>query len=628
MAQNSTDYLRFSAYSLKELITRKLAADTKFTDQVYEGSNLAVLIDIVCYMYQCMLYNLNNAAAEAMWTDTKIYENINRLAKMIGYCPKGASPATAVFTVEFDSDTSGIDTILPKYSVIDTKLTDDNGKKIFYSTVEDSEITDKSDASLLFYNGIWKLYSTVYVSSGEQFQTLLLDQLTSDDEKQTYVPLEFIHVYIAQSSDDEFIQWSRVEQSLFASNNVSNGSKIYSKDDNIFNVRLNENKQYEIYFGNGFTGNIPKKGSLIYVFYLDSNGPLGKIALEDVQNAKIKHDSAVLGISQSMYDVMFSTANREDASSLEYVKNNGKWRNITSSTGGTAEESIDEIRNNAPSWFKSGNRLVTVADWEYYIKNRFRDNISDVKCQNNWEYISTFYRWLYNLGQQQHYNPSYYMSKNRIIKYDYKWADAADTNNVYLWIKMKNDADIYKRIIDNDVKNIKMITQEAVYLTPLTVKFAFCAQDVDEVKLQLKNNNFTFDGNYLEITVDDNTLYANIDIQQRIKRIIYDFFDEDNFGLGATVNNNNLTNAIFDIGTVSRIRTIYKNSSTGIERIYPGISFASWTTQYIDIGDDADVTSVTKTLEPFQFPSFHSTYLDSQIKIIRKSIGQLNTVQY
>jgi hypothetical protein len=51
MASNSTDYLRFSAYSLKELITRKLASETKFTDQVYEGSNLAVLIDIVCYMY-------------------------------------------------------------------------------------------------------------------------------------------------------------------------------------------------------------------------------------------------------------------------------------------------------------------------------------------------------------------------------------------------------------------------------------------------------------------------------------------------------------------------------------------------------------------------------------------------
>lgn len=56
MAEDRTKYLRFSAYSMKELITRKLSEDTGFTDQVYEGSNLAVLIDIVSYMYQCLIY--------------------------------------------------------------------------------------------------------------------------------------------------------------------------------------------------------------------------------------------------------------------------------------------------------------------------------------------------------------------------------------------------------------------------------------------------------------------------------------------------------------------------------------------------------------------------------------------
>ena len=85
---------------MKELITRKLTADTKFTDQVYEGSNLAILIDIVSYMYQCLLYSLNKSAAEAMFSDTQIYENINRLCKFIGYNPKGCSPATVQFVLD------------------------------------------------------------------------------------------------------------------------------------------------------------------------------------------------------------------------------------------------------------------------------------------------------------------------------------------------------------------------------------------------------------------------------------------------------------------------------------------------------------------------------------------------
>lgn len=105
-----------------------------------------------------MLYNLNNAASEAMWSDTKVYENINRLAKLVGYCPKGATPATAVFTFTMEAGSDESDAILPRYSLIDTKQTDDNGKKIYYSTVEDTEVTNETDTAVLFYNGCWKLY--------------------------------------------------------------------------------------------------------------------------------------------------------------------------------------------------------------------------------------------------------------------------------------------------------------------------------------------------------------------------------------------------------------------------------------------------------------------------------------
>ena len=55
---SKSDYLRFSANSIKELITRKLTADTQFTDQIYEGSNLAILmrgLPILLCAYYLML---------------------------------------------------------------------------------------------------------------------------------------------------------------------------------------------------------------------------------------------------------------------------------------------------------------------------------------------------------------------------------------------------------------------------------------------------------------------------------------------------------------------------------------------------------------------------------------------
>ena len=120
-SQNPSEFLRFSAYSIKDLITRKLSEDTAFTDQVYEGSNLTILIDLVSYMYQCLLYQLNNAASESMFQDTQIYENISRLCRFIGYHPQGIRPATMDVVVSRNSDISD-PIIIPDFLRVDTGI--------------------------------------------------------------------------------------------------------------------------------------------------------------------------------------------------------------------------------------------------------------------------------------------------------------------------------------------------------------------------------------------------------------------------------------------------------------------------------------------------------------------------
>jgi len=51
MASDNKDFLRFSAYSFKDLITRKLSEDSKYTDAIFEGSNIACLIDLCAYLF-------------------------------------------------------------------------------------------------------------------------------------------------------------------------------------------------------------------------------------------------------------------------------------------------------------------------------------------------------------------------------------------------------------------------------------------------------------------------------------------------------------------------------------------------------------------------------------------------
>ena len=54
--------------------------------------------------------------------------------------------------------------------------------------------------------------------------------------------------------------------------------------------------------------------------------------------------------------------------------------NTTASTRAIAEEDVDDIRELAPDYYKIGNRLVSKFDFEYYVKNRYKENIIDVKC--------------------------------------------------------------------------------------------------------------------------------------------------------------------------------------------------------------------------------------------------------
>lgn len=99
-----------------------------------------------------------------MWSDAEVYENINRLAKLVGYCPLGASPANC----EFTALESFISTHIPRYASISTNKTDSTGKTVFYSTTEDV-VTEDGDMSpsLLMVNGRWKMHETVFQSSGD-----------------------------------------------------------------------------------------------------------------------------------------------------------------------------------------------------------------------------------------------------------------------------------------------------------------------------------------------------------------------------------------------------------------------------------------------------------------------------
>lgn len=675
--QERTDFLRFNAFSIKDLITRKLAQDSNFTDQIYAGSNLNILIDIVSYMYQTLMFNLNSAAAETMWSDTKIYENINRLCAFLGYNPHGMNPSFATFSFPIEQIVQGNKgTTIPRYSYLDTNKIDASGNRIYFSTVEDI-IVQKTDQrttkEITLYNGQWKLYDTVLVSNGTDWETFVLNGIRSDYSTNTFVANNFIHVYV-QDPRGVIKRYNMTDGGLFKSRNEFFSMdapipKIYSENDYVFNLRLNETKTYEITFGNNRQGHRLEKGSIIYVFYLESNGPGSELGLREVVNGVLNQNFGSYKKSDDgryYYSVYEKILESGSSSGLNNIIKDGVQdvTNISESIGFSFEESVDQIRDFAPNWFRMGNRLVTQRDYEYFLKNSpyFRNALTDVKCMNNWDYMSTFYKWLYEMGCRYHneINPEDELNGRRFLRQDNllktrrQYADPADSNNIYLWCILNSqdtDANRDMSLFQNQVDEwkryllpIKDLTHEPYFVDALRVNFMICANpNVDYVR-----NNYIYKSadvgieaakneNYIEITIADEVIYASSTIQNQIQTIIYNFFRQENFKLGQYVDFNLLQNQIFAINGVNRIRTVFKKSddeSSVPTVVRNGLCFASWTDDPIlQIRNrveaiDLEISSAGRSLEPFQFPRLFQTIESISVKIIKKSAASLNTVAY
>ena len=692
MANHSTDFLRFSAYSIKDLITRKLSEDTKLTDQIYEGSNASILIDLISYMYQCLVYQLNNAAAESMFTDTQVYKNIVRLVKLIGYNPRGCQPSIMTVNVVPQNGMTLRNYQIPFYSYIDTGLTDHKGKKIYFSTKrnqldqgqttgDSTRLVENSYQPIVTYNGRWRMYNTIFTASGTENETFVLDGLVSDSSKDQYVAHNFIDIFVQHyNGNGEWVfqrDWELDVDGIFtgyssnkakAFNNETIFKSLYPGSYHVYQVYLNEDKTYELKFGNGIVGAKLSPGDRVYVFYLDTNGLDGQVDTIDVaEDVKFIHNPDMFGMTNEMYSDIFGYDVDDSSLKILTMPENNELYSIVLpngySTQARLEENVDQIRENAPNWFTTGNRLVTKVDYEYYLKNNANgisivgSDIVDAKCMNNWEYLATFYKWLYQLGttgknvQYATYlgnglepNPQRYLIKENFVRYNYFYADSADANNLYLWLKTTNDnfdTQLGTLYMNQVLGPIKLMTAELVVCKTINVMFNICAAPEEYaiakyLKSGSQEDQIIFDSeceSYIEITLDDNAIYVANSLQKEIYDIIIDGFNINKCSIGQNVAYSEILEKIYALNGVSRVKTVFKPSDSmfGNARTIDGLAFASWSNanDFILPGDDIQVSNTSRQLEPFQFPVFSGAQtLMDRIKIIKKSLSTINTIKF
>ena len=142
-------------------------------------------------------------------------------------------------------------------------------------------------------NGRWKHYNTVFTSTGSDYETFVLNGLESNSEKGKYVANNRIQVFVKSKSSGNVERWVLDPNEIFiqaynsmelrdVATDKAIFSKLYHEDDRVYTSYLNEDKVYEIKFGNGVLGKKLEPESEVHVMYLESNGSDGYIDFSQI----------------------------------------------------------------------------------------------------------------------------------------------------------------------------------------------------------------------------------------------------------------------------------------------------------------------------------------------------------
>ena len=326
MSQNRLQITELDFDTIKTNLKSFLKQQTEFQDYDFEGSGLNVLVNLLAYNTHYNAYYLNMVANESFLDTALLRDSVVSHAKTLGYIPHSKTASTAVINLTIDSGNSTLNTLtIPKGYVFNSDLMD---KRIFNFVVMDENTVTKSNTSYHFENlnikeGELTTYTYTYDEASNPKSVFLLPDADIDTSTITVIVKP-------SASNTTSTVYNKVTDIL----DVTAASEV-------FYLQESKGGKYQIYFGDGTVGKKLDDGSVVALTYLLTNGNLANKATGFSQT------SAIGGYSTSTIEVLSVAA------------------------GGSDRETVEEIKTSSPLQFTTQNRLVTIKDYESYIKKNY-----------------------------------------------------------------------------------------------------------------------------------------------------------------------------------------------------------------------------------------------------------------
>jgi len=303
-----------------------LKQQTKFQDYDFEGAGLNILLDVLAYNTHYNAYYLNMVANESFLDTAILRDSVVSHAKMLNYIPYSYTAPVAIINVTIETGSSTPDSItIPKGYTFQSNVID--GSSYTFTTLREYTVT-KSGTAFYFenveiYEGQLVTYNYSYTEIDNPKSIFTINDATVDTTS--------IYVSVRPNSGN-------TQTSVYTK--VTDVLDITSTSE-VFFLQEGRNGNYEIYFGDDVVGKKLPDGAIVSIQYLRTKGDLANKAASFIGTQNI-------GI--------YSTLTIDT---------------VSSAAGGSINESVDSIKYSAAAQYATQNRLVTVKDYEAYVKSNY-----------------------------------------------------------------------------------------------------------------------------------------------------------------------------------------------------------------------------------------------------------------
>lgn len=335
-----TNFTSLDFEQIKSNIKEHLRSNSNFTDYDFEGSTLAVVVDILAYNTYISAYNANMLSNEVFIDSATLRENVVSLARNIGYIPRSKKAAEAM--IRFSIDTSN-------FPVKPRSITLSKG-----SVALNANSLGSRNLSFCIPEDV-----TAVVTEGKAtFDNLKVYEGTLIKEEFTVDTDDLIQRFILGNAGIDYSTIRvTVKDNAFVDDRI-----VYTMADSIteidgttkvFFIQEIEDERYELIFGDGIFANKLQDGNLVEVSYITTNGAEG-------------NDASAFRFVGNLTDNDGRVISRDIS----------RLTTLSSSKNGSSIESVESIKNYATRTYASQNRAVTSSDYETIIRRIYPETDS------------------------------------------------------------------------------------------------------------------------------------------------------------------------------------------------------------------------------------------------------------